>query len=788
MPKVISTELLDQIGRPDEMVDDMLDRQIEALETQLGLRDRGVGNRVLELFLVNGTRIQLSQTQFQQALHRQVGLDEDIANRIIRELTEVGILRVTSAGRYEIANSFLARRAFQKVESENRVLRTIRATIQDRMTRDELLDRQYLNYIGSSLPLLDLSREEKAFVERSRDQVRRRRRRINWALFGVFLLLGALATNSYLNYRSAQQNNNEYLEALNELNIAKAQEEKLKEDAQLALEQAQEAREEAVAARQAAEVAQQEAERNAREAERQRILADALRAEAEEDRNRIFAQSERLRELSEQALRDAERKEQLLRVAETSERLAQEALNQAEVLNRIITSWNAATRALEIEDARTKALVTLEAYKLNRDNPAAGDIYHPSVVRALQAAAASLDEKLQYGLPSAHGGAIRDIIVHPDGAKFYTTGSDGKIRDWEVRNWNLVGLPDMEPARELPVQNEVVYNLLALSPDGQRLLSAGESRDFHVFSAPGRRSIGGIPVTPPDEIFSAGFTAEGDFLAAGFDHFYRYDSDAQQLQEYPKQHSNKSMVIKSPEGAGIFSIQGQYQDYAYALRIDSLGIGGVGSQEINFFGTPREVDYGPVSKTDYGQLNDSIALWVLGFTSGRIMFIETDARGDRFLPRNADSRKEFKQHQAAISDFAFSRDGKKLAVASYDGTVSVWDLQRYSDPSYQPVILDRHSGWVLSVAFAHNDEFVISGCQDGSLYFWNVNPTQYAKFLCQLLEATGSAARQEQLKLERISRKSGQLRAFDELSGEDYRRYFGEAELRRVTRQIRVCE
>lgn len=788
MPKIINTELLDQIGRPNEMVDDMLDRRIEALETQLGLRDKGVGNRVLEMFLVNGTRIQLSQAKFQQELQRQAGLDEDIANRIIRELTEVGILRITAAGRYEIANSFLARRAYQKVEAENRVLRTIRATIQDRMTRDELLDRQYLNYIGSSLPLLNLSEEERAFVNRSKDQVRRRRRRINWALLAAFLFLGALATNSYLNYQSAQRNNNEYLEALNELNVAKAQEEKLKEDAQLALEEAQEAREEAIDARQAAEIAQLDAERNAQEAERQRILADSLRAEAEQDRNRILAQSERLQEFNEQAVRDAERKEQLLRAAEASEKLAQDALNRAEVLNLIITSWNAATRALEIEDARTKALVTLEAYKLNLDNPEVGDIFHPSIVRALQDAAVSLDEGLRYDVPLAHGGAIRDIVVHPDDQKIYTTGSDGKIRDWGIRNWNMIGLPELEAPRDLPVGQEAVYNLLTISSNGQRLLSAGESKDFQVFSAPGRRSIGTVQVEPPDEIFSAGFTEQGDFLAAGFDHFYRYDSENQNLQEYPKQHSNRSMVIDGADGASVFSVQGRYREYAYSLSIDSLGAGGVGRQEINFFGTPREVDYGPVSKTDYGRLNDSIALWVVGFTSGRIMFIETDANGDRFLPRNADSRKEYKQHQAAISDFAFSRNGKKLAVASYDGKVSVWDLERYADPSYQPIMLDRHSGWVLSVAFAHDDEYVISGCQDGSLYFWNINPVQYARYLCQLLEATGSAAREQQLKLESISRKSGQLRAFDQLSAEDYRRYFGEAELRRVTRKIRVCE
>lgn len=788
MPKVINTELLDQLGRPNEMVDEMLDRQIETLETQLGLRAKGVGNRVLSMFLVNGTRVQLSKPQIEKEMKRQIGLEGPTTARIIDELSNAGILRITSAGRYEIANGFLARRAFQKVESENRVLRTIRATIQDRMSREELLDRQYLNYIDSSLPLLDLTPEEEAFVNRSREHVRRRRQRINLVIALAFLLLAAMAVNTYLNYQSARKNNREFQEANEELNKSRSEERRLREEAQEALLQAEEAKEAADAAREEAEVAQKNAEISALEADRQRILADSLRREAETDRNRILAQAEKLQELTEQAQRDAQRNLALRQQAEASEKLAQDALNKAEALNRIITSWNAASRALQIEDARTKTLVTLEAYKLNRENPQVGDIYHPNIVRALLDAALSFDEDLSFGLPEAHTGGIRDIIVHPDGKQVFTTGSDGRIKQWNIQSWNQLGVPNLGNTRNFEAQANVVYNLLSISADGQRLLGAGESRDFHIFHAPDGQSVGSVPVRPQEEIFTAAFTRSGNFLAAGMDHFYHYDAAEQQLEQFPKISSNKGLIIEDSDDISVFSVSGKYREFAYELTIDSLGSDKTtGSQEISFYGTPKEVDYGPVARVDYGRLNDSIALLVIGFSSGRVMFIETDADGDHFLPRSGDARKDFKPHQSAISDFAFSHNGKKLAMASLDGTVSIWDLERYADPSYQPVILDRHPTWVLSVAFSKSDEYVISGCQDGSLHFWNVRPEAYAEFLCEALEETGGAALQQQRKLESISRKSGLVQAFDGLSAEDYRRYFGEGYTRRFIRSIRVC-
>jgi len=403
-------------------------------------------------------------------------------------------------------------------------------------------------------------------------------------------------------------------------------------------------------------------------------------------------------------------------------------------------------------------------------------------------AALSFDEKLKFDVSKAHLGAIQDIVFHPGGQYVFTTGKDGMINQWKIESWNPLGVPDLSRVERNTASGDQTYNLLAFNSNGRLLAAAGKSNDFKVFDVPGGASGTSIPVVPGEEIFAIGYLPSDDILAAGINHFYRYRNQTGKLEEYPKMASSKSLIIQDDLGTSIFSIEGRYQDFAYELSIDSLGSEGqTGKQEINFYGTPQEVDYGPVVKAGYGRLNDTVALLVIGFASGRVMFIETEPNGDHFLPRSPEARKDFKPHQAAISDLAFSHDGKKLALASLDGTVSVWDLEDYADPSYQAVVYDRHPAQVLSIAFSPNDDYLLSGCQDGNLYFWNTRPEDYATFLCDRLRKTSNEALLQQRKLQSISRKSGLDRAYDELSSEDYRRYFGEGGSRKPVRPIRVC-
>ncbi|MEO0341283.1 MAG: hypothetical protein AAF242_18995, partial [Bacteroidota bacterium] len=115
----------------------------------------------------------------------------------------------------------------------------------------------------------------------------------------------------------------------------------------------------------------------------------------------------------------------------------------------------------------------------------------------------------------------------------------------------------------------------------------------------------------------------------------------------------------------------------------------------------------------------------------------------------------FKPHQAEISDIAISPDERYLAIASLDGTISIWDLDLYRNASYQPIILNDHRDWVTALAFAQKGRMLLAGTQDGTLHFWNFHAPDYAKMICRVLPRLVDEPN------------------YDRLDGETWRRYFG---------------
>ena len=77
-------------------------------------------------------------------------------------------------------------------------------------------------------------------------------------------------------------------------------------------------------------------------------------------------------------------------------------------------------------------------------------------------------------------------------------------------------------------------------------------------------------------------------------------------------------------------------------------------------------------------------------------------------------------HSEAVLSVAFSPDGQKLASASGDTTVRMWDL----NTECPQVTCEGHKGWVLFVAFSPDNKTLASAGMDNSILIWNADTGQ----------------------------------------------------------------
>lgn len=779
----------------------MLDRQIQTLEAKLGRRAGGAGNKLLSLFVKNGFRVQLTEPEIREKMKSMKNLSSNQVDTLLTGMLDSGLLRKTPEDLYELANNFIARKAHEKVEAENRVLRTIKTTIQDRMSRNQLLDETYLNYIRPSLDQLELSSDERKFIRNSEDAVRRRKRWINTLLTILFILMAIFLFGAIYNSIQIRRNANALVQKNQELEAAR--------------DSTQKALEEVLAAQKLTDSLRLEAEQKTQIALLARDTAEILRRKAIADRDSIFAlrqsalalASENIK-LRKQAEGKAKEEKNLRERAEKNEAIADSLYLRSNQLNKIITSRIAASRSLQIEDKHMRSLIALEAYKINKQNEEVGDIYHPNIVKALYSAVDASEE--DFFRSKEMIGSVRDIIVSPNGEAFYTAGSDGRVRKWSIQgNWNDVqlGKPGVK-IDTMGAQGGGIHNTIALSPDGKLLLVGGGLGKFQILDTQSGRLLSTYELPHIGEkIFDCAFDDEGNFCGLGQDHAYfwfagilgdveqkyfrfrRSDENRSPLISIDKLSSSIGLLRKKDGEIQAYAVNGKYDRYAYTINAQQLDGNQNKIEEYALaFGSSNEVNFGKITALSFHQYDEKNGLLVYGFSSGKIIFLKLDELDLDDDPFFGSGSNVFKAHQASISTISFSDDGRLLAVASYDGSVSVWDLTKYKDASYQPMVFDEMTSWAMTVAFANNNRTLITGCKDGSLYFWNTNPDDYAQYLCAHLDDNKEVFIAQQKELNERQKKTGVLGVrYNELDENDYIKFFGAME-DPSKRKVNVCE
>jgi cytochrome c len=81
------------------------------------------------------------------------------------------------------------------------------------------------------------------------------------------------------------------------------------------------------------------------------------------------------------------------------------------------------------------------------------------------------------------------------------------------------------------------------------------------------------------------------------------------------------------------------------------------------------------------------------------------------------------KHKGKIVDLDFSRNGKYLLSASWDGSVGIWDIKKRKNIRF----LKGHKGPVYSVKYSKDNKYIYSSGYDGEIKMWEAKNGNYIR-------------------------------------------------------------
>lgn len=339
-----------------------------------------------------------------------------------------------------------------------------------------------------------------------------------------------------------------------------------------------------------------------------------------------------------------------------------------------------------------------------------------------------------------HTGWIRTVCFSPDG-KYILSGSadyspEPEDRDRSLRLWDVnTGEQLLQFEGETRSINAAVF-----TPDGRSVLTASDWLPVQLWDVEKRKLLRrfatpestplSIAVSPDGRMAATGHNAKGhnaQGLPDGkfFDPEHcvvcLWDVQTGQLIRKLRGHSGPVHAVAfSPDGRYVLSGSGghHYADTYAAAKDNSLRLWDVETGEVLF-----EVETGTcinsVAFTPDGRFVVS--------GGGEILLGGGDGKPDLRLwrlpesvwPKITEFRRFGDVHTRPIADVAHlpSKDGRSVAVAGYDGTVRIWnvDTARESRPR-----LDLGDASLKSIAAAPDGETIAVGDHSGNVYLSDV--------------------------------------------------------------------
>jgi WD40 repeat protein len=672
-----SKELLSKAGSVSDLLGQFLDEQIREMD------DPETGLAILKSFVsVQGTRRQMTEKEIQITVNTfGTNITEQELTKYLIRFVGLRLLRERDeAGHFELRHDSLASKLYEKFSALEKDIIEVKQFIENEYSgyekRGKLLTAEDLKYIAPYEDKLILSKSTESFINKSKSEITRsRRRRRVYAGIAVIALVVILTgfTIWAMNERG---------KAVEQSRIAEEQE-----------GEAIKARDEAITAQNEANRSKQEAVLAKDEALSQKSLADSALIIAENQR-RI---SEQQRQRAEYLFTEANDQRQLAQ--ETQKRAEQSAREVIETNRRAMYQlylFNAkefANKSLLLEKNDTmKALLALNAFDLVNygfnNYASAGDTlnYEIVILEALQKAYLNFEpDTLISGEIWAIDSQREQIIFSNDLGQVLITRLEEQTEDKLPRLHivETIKFPENSFIRSIAVDS-LKGRIACGTSDGKVILitknNSGESEIKEIYKH-------------DERVLSLAFVpGKNRLVSTSLDRTIRiWDINSGSfIRELQVKDITKNLILRD-------------NDHIF-FTDDKGGIFNWDLTSLNDEPVLISKNDKPVNALAFNAMHN----WLAASSYGQIMMFLSvpEKNGDiipEFFPVN---------HTGTITSLKFSPDNRWLSSASLDGAVMLWDMNivmKNEIANIVPVTIEHKNLNVLSLIFDIEGKYLIFG-------------------------------------------------------------------------------